>query len=91
MKDSKLKSFFQKVVHEMSLWTFRNLKVFHEFRRLSIDKKNPILIRFCDCDQCRARKIRRQFSMSQEEGFEVLVVSWKIDKDEYIYYRFVNR
>ena len=90
MKDSKLKSFFQKVVHEMSLWTFRNLKVFHEFRRLSIDKKNPILIRFCDCDQCRARKIRRQFSMSQEEGFEVLVVSWKLDKDEYIYYRLVN-
>ena len=91
MKDSKLKSFFQKVVREMSLWTFRNLKVFHEFRRLSIDKKNPIMIRFCDCDQCRARKIRRQFSMSQEEGFEVLVVSWKLDKDEYIYYRFVNR
>ena len=90
MKDSKLKSFFQKVVREMSLWTFRNLKVFHEFRRLSIDKKNPILIRFCDCDQCRARKIRRQFSMSQEEGFEVLVVSWKLDKDEYIYYRLVN-
>ena len=80
MKDSKLKSFFQKVVHEMSLWTFRNLKVFHEFRLLSIDKKNPILIRFCDCDQCRARKIRRQFSMSQEEGFEVLVVSCKLDR-----------
>ena len=90
MKESKLKTFFQKVVREMSLWTFRNLKVFHEFRRLSIDKKNPILIRFCDCDQCRARKIRRQFSMSQEEGFEVLVVSWKLDKDEYIYYRFIN-
>ena len=79
MKESKLKTFFQKVVRIMSLWTFRNLKVLHEFRRLSIDKKNPILIRFCDCDQCRARKIRRQFSMSQEEGFEVLVVSCKLD------------
>ena len=90
MKESKLKTFFQKVVREMSLWTIRNLKVFHEFRRLSIDKKNPILIRFCDCDQCRARKIRRQFSMSQEEGFEVLVVSWKLDKDKYTYFRFAN-
>ena len=83
IKESKLKTFFQKVIREMSLWTFRNLKVFHEFRRLSIDKKNPILIRFCDCDQCRARKIRRQFSMSQEEGFEVLVVSLQI-RQEYI-------
>ena len=84
IKESKLKTFFQKVIREMSLWTFRNLKVFHEFRRLSIDKKNPILIRFCDCDQCRARKIRRQFSMSQEEGFEVLVVSLQI-RQEYIH------
>ena len=77
MKESKLKLFLRKVVREMGLWTFRNLRVFHEIRRLSIDKKNPVLIRFCDCDQCRARKIRRQFSMTQEEGFDVLAVSSK--------------
>ena len=77
MKESKIKLFLRKVVREMGLWTFRNLRVFHEIRRLSIDKKNPVLIRFCDCDQCRARKIRRQFSMTQEEGFDVLAVSSK--------------
>ena len=75
MRESKFKIFFQKVVREMSLWSFRNLKVLHELRRLGSDNKNPVLIRFCDCGQCRARQIRRQFSMSQEEGFEVLVVS----------------
>ena len=80
MKESKLKSFFRKAARELSLWTFRNIKVFHEFRRLSIDKKNPVLIRTCDCDHCRARKIRKQFSMTQEEGFDALVVSSKIIK-----------
>ena len=75
MKDSKLKTFFRKAVRELSLWTFRNLKVFHEFRRLNIDKKHPLVIRICDCDQCRSRKIRKQFSMTQEEGFDALVVS----------------
>ena len=78
MKESKIKTTFLKFIREISLWSFRNLKLFHEIRqrRFSIpDNKKPVFIRVCDCDKCRARKIRRQFSMTQEEGFEVLAVS----------------
>jgi hypothetical protein len=77
VKESKIKTKLLKFIRELSLWSFRNLKLFHEIRqrRFSIPDKKPIFIRVCSCDQCRARKIRRQFSMTQEEGFEVLAVS----------------
>ena len=75
VKESKIKTTFLKFIRELSLWSFRNLFNDIRQRRFSIPEKKPVFIRVCGCDQCRARKIRRQFSMTQEEGFEVLAVS----------------
>ena len=71
--ETRVTNKFVKFIHDLSVsWGFRNLKLLHKIRR-KLGDKNYV----CDvhCDACKARKLRRQFSMTPEEGFDMLTVS----------------
>ena len=74
MKESKLKKIFFKFFREIGIWKF-DFKRFCKIkkRQFCVERQNNFFP-FCECDHCRAKKIRTQFSMTQEEGFETLVV-----------------
>ena len=74
MKESKLKKILLKFFCGIGIWKFE----FQPFckikkRQVCVEKQNDFFPS-CECDHCRAKKIRTQFSMTQEEGFETLVV-----------------
>ena len=71
--DKKVKNDLFKFIRELSLWEFLYLKLFHKIRK-SIDRS----VCGVNCDSCKALKLRRQFSMTPEEGFEMLTVSYNI-------------
>ena len=74
MKESKLKKIIFKFFRGIGIWKF-DFKPFCKIkkRQFCVEKQNNFFPS-CECDHCRAKKIRTKFSMTQEEGFEILVV-----------------
>ena len=72
--ESKLKKILLKFFRGIGIWKFE-FKPFCKMkkRQVCVEKQNDFFPS-CECDHCRAKKIRTQFSMTQEEGFETLVV-----------------
>ena len=74
MKESKVKKIFLKFFRGIRILKF-DFKPLCKMktRQVCVEKPNNVFPS-CECDDCRAKKIRTQFSMTQEEGFETLVV-----------------